>query len=64
MSLAVDLLNHLVEVPSPAAGLHAVDPALADFGGEHPSEAVPPKTDGPKADMDVALVQQVLNIPQ
>ena len=35
-----------------------------DFLCEHRAEPIPPKTDGFVADIDAALVQQVLDIPQ
>ena len=31
----VDLHEHLVQVPPPVAGFHALDAALPDLGGEH-----------------------------
>jgi hypothetical protein len=46
------------------AGLHALDAALPDLGGEHRTEAMPPKPDGLMADLDAALVQKVLDVPQ
>jgi hypothetical protein len=62
--LAVDLHENFVEVVAPLAGFHALDPALADPGGEHWAEPVPPETDGLVAHIDTALVQQVLDVPQ
>jgi hypothetical protein len=62
--LAVDLHEHLVQVPPPVAGLNALDAALPDFGGEDRAKAMPPKPDGLMADLDAALVQQILDVPQ
>jgi len=36
--LPVDLHEHLVQVPAPAAGLHTADPSLPDFCCNHRSE--------------------------
>jgi hypothetical protein len=61
---AVDLHEDLVKVPAPVAALHPLDAALADLGGEHRAEAMPPKSHCLVADLDAALVQQVLDVPQ
>ena len=45
-------------------GPHPVDPLPADFGGEHRTEALPPEPDRLVADVDPALVQQILDVPQ
>ncbi len=63
--LAVDLHEDLVEVPLPVrVGAHPLDPGLADIGGEQGTEPHPPKPDGFMADIDAALVQQVLDVAQ
>ena len=62
--LAIDLHEDLVEMPSPAAGSHALDPALPDLGGKHWTEPVPQEPDCFMADFDTALVQQILNVAQ
>jgi len=41
---------------------HAVDPLFADLGGEDRAEAVPPVPHNVVADVDPALVEQVLYI--
>ena len=41
--LIVDLHEDFVQMPPPAAGFHALDPALADLGNKHQTEAMPPK---------------------
>jgi hypothetical protein len=62
--LAVDLHENLVKMPPPVARLHALDAALADLGGEDRAEAVPPEPDRLVADLDAALVQQILDVPE
>jgi len=64
MPLAVDLHEHLVEVPSPVAGFHALDPAFPDLSGEQRAEPMPPEPDGFMADLDTALMQQILDVPK
>jgi hypothetical protein len=41
-----------------------LDPSFADLGGEHWTEALPPETYCLVADIDPALVKEVLYIPQ
>lgn len=41
-----------------------IDPFLADLGGQHRAEAVPPESDRLVADVDAAFVQQILHIPE
>ena len=63
--LAVDLHVDLVEMPFPVGVLaHPLDPLPADLGGEHWTEPVPPQPDRLMADIDPALVQQVLDVAQ
>ena len=62
--LAIDLHEDLAEVPPPAARFHPLDPPFADLRGKHGPEHVPPVTDSFVADIDAALVQQILDIPQ
>src|SRR6056297_1950152 len=64
VTLAVDLHEHLVQVPSPVAGLHALDAPLADLGGKERAKAMPPEPDCLVADLDAALVQQILDVPE
>src|SRR6056297_1346059 len=61
---AIDLHEHLVQTPAPPAGAHALDPPLSDLGGEDRTEPMPPEPDGLVADVDAALMEQVLDIPQ
>lgn len=37
---------------------------MTDLGGEHRTKTVPPKPDGFMTDIDPALVEQVLYIPE
>ena len=64
MPLTVDIHEHLVEVPPQLAGPHALDPELSDLRGEHRVETMPPEPDGFVADIDPALVEHDLDIPQ
>ena len=48
----------------PAARLHQRNSPFSDFRGEHRSEPVPPKPHRLVADLDAALVQQILNVAQ
>ncbi len=62
MPLAVDLHEHLVQMPAPLAGFHARNPPFSDLGREHRTEPMPPKSDGFMADIDAALMQQIFHI--
>ena len=62
--LAVDLHEHLVEVPSPLARAHPLDPALPNLGCKHRAEPMPPEPDRLMAHVDAALVGQILYIPK
>lgn len=64
VSLAVDLHEHLVEMPSPLARPHTLDPTFPDLGCEHRAEAMPPEPDRLVADVDPTFVQQVFDIPK
>jgi hypothetical protein len=59
---AVDLHEHLVQVPAPATGFHAFDPALTDLGSKHRPEPMPPISDGFMADIDAPFMEQIFNI--
>lgn len=43
---------------------NSLDPQLPDLGGEHGAEPVSSKPDRLVADLDAALVQQVVDVPQ
>ena len=63
--LAIDFHVDLVEAPPPVGvAPHPVDPLLADLGGEHRAEPVPPKPHRLLADVDATLEQQVLDVAQ
>ena len=64
VSLAIDLHEHLVEVPSPPAGLHALNATLSDLGGKHRPKAKTPEPGRLMADINTALVKQVFDIPK
>lgn len=61
VSFTVNLREHFVEVPPPAAKAHALDAALADFGRKLGPKPVAPEPHGFVADIDATLVQQVLD---
>ena len=62
--LAIDLHEDLVEMPTPAARFHTLDPALSDLGGKHRSEATPPEPDSFVAYVYTGLVQQSLHVAE
>lgn len=62
--LAIDLHEHLLQVPAPAAGAHALDAAFPDLRSEQRAEPVPPKPHRLVADVDAALVQQILDVAE
>src|SRR5665213_538359 len=60
--LAVDLHVDLVQMPSPVGvSTHVLNPLLADLGGEHWTEPVPPESDRLLADIDPSLEKQILD---
>ena len=61
--LAVDLHKNLVQMPLPIRiGTHLAGPLSADLGGEHRAKSIPPKSNRFVANLDAALMQQVLGI--
>ena len=64
VSFPVDLREDLVQMPPPIARPNPFDPAFSDLIGEHRAEPMPPKSNSFVADIDAALVQQILDIPQ
>jgi hypothetical protein len=60
--LAVDLHKHFVEMPLSTARLHPLNPALPDPRSEHRAKSIPPEPDSLLADLNSALVQQVLHV--
>ena len=60
---AVDLHEHLIEVPPPIRTRpHPIHPLLADLGGEDRAKTVPPEPDRLMAHLDPALVEKVLDV--
>jgi len=64
MPLTVDLHEHRVQVPLPAAQSYPIDTAFADLGGEHRAKPVPPKPHRLVANVGAALVEQIFHISQ
>lgn len=65
MLLPIDHHKHLVEVPAPVTEpAHLRHTLATDLRGEHGAEPVPPKPHSLVANVDPALEQQVLNVPQ
>jgi hypothetical protein len=64
VAFTIDLHEHLVEMPTPSAGLHPCNPALSDFSGEHRPEPVPPEPHHFVAHINATLVQKVFHVPQ
>jgi hypothetical protein len=63
--LAVDFHVDLVEVPAPMTeASHAVYPLPADIAGKEWPKPVPPLAHRLMANVDAALEQQVLDVPQ
>ena len=60
----VDLHEDLVKVPVPTARPHPRNPAFSDFRSKKRPEPVPPKPHRLVADLNPALVQQVLDVAQ
>jgi hypothetical protein len=62
---AVDLHEDLIQIPSPVGqGPHVIDPLSLDLGGEQRAKSVPPEPHGLVADVDAALMQQVLDVAE
>ncbi len=62
---AVDLHENLVEVPASMPEIpHRLDPTPAYLGRENRPEPVPPEPHRFMRDVDAALVQQVLDVPE
>ena len=64
MSLAVDLHEHLIQMPPPVTSAHALDAVPSDLAGEDRAEPVSPEPHRFVADIDAAFVEQVLDVPQ
>ena len=62
--LTVDLDEHLVEMPTPAAGFHSGHATLFDLRRKEWPEPMPSIPYGFVADIDASFVKQVLDVPQ
>src|SRR5947209_11943079 len=63
--LAVHLHVHLVQVPAPLPEpAHAAHPLPANVARKQRAEPVPPVPYRLMTDVDAALVQEILNVPQ
>jgi hypothetical protein len=63
--IAVDLHEHLIQVPTPLyKAAHVRDPLLSDLCRKHRTKPVPPEPHGLMADVDPALGQQILDVAQ
>lgn len=60
--LTVDFHKHLVDVPA-SVGVH-IGTSPSDLFGKNRAKAVPPKADGLVANIDAALVQDILDLAQ
>ncbi|MGD1957066.1 MAG: hypothetical protein ACFBZ9_17930 [Sphingomonadales bacterium] len=64
MSFAIDLYEHLIEVPSPLCALpQRLNTFLSDLAREQGSKPINPEPDALMADIDAAFTQKVLDIP-
>lgn len=59
---AVDLHEHLIEVPSTPSGSLNLDPAFPDLGGEDQTEPLPPEPDRFVTGIDAAFARQILYV--
>ena len=64
LPLIVALHEHLVQMPAPPAGFHALNPSLSYLGSEHRTEPMPPVSHRFRTDIDAALVEQILHVPK
>jgi hypothetical protein len=65
VALAVDLHEHLIEMPAPLVAIpHRLHPPATNFSRENRAKSVPPKPHRLTADVDATLVQQILNVAQ
>ena len=61
----VDLHEHLVEMPASMLKMpHRLDPVSTDFSREDRPEPVPPEPHCLVGNVDPALVQQILDVPE
>ena len=65
VGLAIDLHEDLIEVPAPLGDLaKLLGPPLLDLPRHQRAEPVPPVSNRLMADVDAALVEQILHVPK
>jgi hypothetical protein len=63
MRLAVDLHEYLIQMPLPVCPRPpSINPSAPNFSGKQWAKSVSPKPERLMADLDAALMQQILNI--
>ena len=62
VSLAVDLHEHLIQMPTPSAGFHARNTSFSYLRREQWTEPMPPKSHSFMADIDATFVEQIFHI--
>jgi hypothetical protein len=63
--LAVDLHEHLIQMPLPMCSRpHSINPSAADLSGKHRAKSVPPKPNRLMAKVDATFMQKIFYIPQ
>lgn len=60
--IAVDLHEHLVQMPAPFARFHTGNTSFPDLRGKHRAEPMPPESHSLMTDIDAAFVQKILDI--
>jgi hypothetical protein len=64
MALTVDLHENLIQMPLPIRmSAKVLNPLSSDLGGEHRAEPVPPEPHRLVANINTALMQQILDVP-
>lgn len=58
----VDLHEHLIQMPAPAAGFHTLDPALSYLGSEERAKPMPPISHRFMTGIDATFVEQIFHI--
>jgi len=64
MRLAIDPYEDFVQVPTPLRIRSSLNAMFSDLVGEHRTEATPPEPYRLVADVDAALEQNILDLPQ
>jgi hypothetical protein len=64
MRLSIDPDKHLIQVPTPLRKRPMMKASFPDLRGEHRTEATSPEPYRLVADVDVALEQNILDLPQ